>query len=369
MVTRVGVVGGGNIATSRHIPAFERFDDATVVGVYDRNEERTRTVAAEYGVSPAEGFEELCERADLVSLCTPPTVHAEQTRRAMEHGCHVLSEKPMAMSSEDARAMIETAAEHDRVLSVVHNFLHMRSIVAARKLASNGELGEITRTYMIKPESDEKRAKEYLSRESMPDGDEGRREWKLYRLFWDEAAHLMYLTQAFVGETTLTDAEVRGGPKTTYGTIEARFEGDLGAEGNVSLILDAPISEWWFVVMGTDGIVLIDIYRDLLVRFDREPDHSAGRVLGVLVSGLSQMGFGAARSGIEFLTDRYRHGYRIPDAGFSAQVADVLGAIEGDGELRVPPSVDAGAIGAMEEVMAETGLLPEDPHSAHTRSS
>jgi len=368
MSIRVGVVGAGNIATSRHLPAFERADGAAVVGVYDRNDERTRAAAAEHDVWGAPDFESLCDRVDLVSLCTPPTVHADQTRRATELGCHVLCEKPMAMSTEGGRAMLDAAEEHDRVLSVVHNFLHVRSVAETRERLEAGALGEVTRTYMIKPESDEKRAKEYLDRASMPDvvDDGDARDWKRYRLFWDEAAHLMYLTQEFVGETTLANAAVRDGPKTTYGTIAARFEGADGAEGNVSLILDAPISEWWFVVMGTEGIALIDIYRDLRLTFDREPDHSATRVLKVLLSGIAQATAGSVRSGLGLVDDRLRNGYRIPDAGFSTQLEDVLDAIRHGDSLRVPPTTDLAALRAMERVMDATGLLPDDPRAAHS---
>jgi predicted dehydrogenase len=368
MQTKVGVVGAGNIGTSRHLPAFQRRDDVTVVGVYDRNEERTKVAANEYDIWAAPDFDALCERAELVSLCTPPTTHADQTRRAMELDCHVLSEKPMAMSTDDAQSMLDAADEHDRLLSVVHNFLHMRSINEARNRLKAGELGDITRTYMIKPESDEKRAKEYLDRESMPAGDQGR-DWKLYRLFWDEAAHLMYLTQEFAGDLNLAEAAVREGRHTTYGTINARFDSETGAEGNVSLILDAPISEWWFVVMGTEGICLIDIYRDLCLSFDREPDHSATRVLKVLLSGVGQALLGSFRSGFELVDSRLRQDYRIPDAGFSTQLDDLLGAVQHGEDLRVSPEIDRDAIRAMEQVMEATGLLPEDPHAAHSSSS
>lgn len=355
MTITIGVVGAGNIATSRHIPAFEDHDRVRVEAVYDTDTEKTQSVADEYDISAAESFERLCGSVDLVSLCTPPSVHHDQTIEALEAGCHVLCEKPMAMTEAEAESMIESADENDRILSVVHNFLYMDAIERTRSLIENGTLGTITRTHMLKPESEEKRAKQYLDRSDTA-ADEAYEEWKLYRLFWDEAAHLMYLTRDVLGDIRLDTASATPSPVSTYGSVRARFTTEDNAEGAITMLLDAPISEWWFVVVGTDGIVLVDIYRDLAIHFDREPDHSAGRVLKVLLSGLKQAGFGSFASGLGLLKDRYVKNYRIPDAGFSTQIDHLVDAIENDEPLPVPPSEDRDAIAAMEAVVEATPM-------------
>ena len=355
MTITVGVVGAGNIATSRHIPAFRNHDRFTVTAVYDTSAEKTQSVAAEYDIRAAPGFETLCEHVDLVSLCTPPSVHCEQTLDALEAGCHVLCEKPMAMTAAEAETMIDAADSHDRVLSVVHNFLFMDSIERTRDLVSAGELGTITRTHMVKPESEEKRAKAYLDRADAP-AETAYEEWKLYRLFWDEAAHLLYLTGGVLGELSLEAADVTPTPVSTYGTISARFRSETGAAGAITMLLDAPISEWWFVVVGTEGIVLVDIYRDLSIRFDRESDHSASRVLEVLLRGLTQAGIGGFTSGLGLLKDRFLDGYRIPDAGFSTQLEHVASAVEYGRPLPIPPSTDRSAVAAMEAVVEATPM-------------
>ena len=355
MSITMGVVGAGNIATSRHIPAFQDHDRVTVAAVYDTNESKTTSAAQEYDIRAATSFQDLYEQVDVVSLCTPPSVHHEQAIEALGAGCHVLCEKPMAMTGTEAAEMVAAAEEHDRVLSVVHNFLYMDSIESVRHLVDSGQLGTITRTHMIKPESEEKRAKEYLDRTAVPDQTTDE-EWKLYRLFWDEAAHLMYLTRDVLGEMSLAEARVTPTPVTRYATIRARFTNEDDVEGNVLMLLDAPISEWWFVVVGTQGIALVDIYRDLAIHFDREPDHSAGRVLKVLLSGLGQAGFGAFRSGLGLLKDRYVNEYRIPDAGFSTQIDHLVAAIERGHPLPTPPTEDQKAVEAMEAVVEATPM-------------
>jgi len=351
---RVAVSGAGNIATSRHLPTYAASDRINLVGVYDRNEQKTRDASKEYDIPAADSFQELCDRAELVVLCTPPDIHCEQAVKAMHAGCHVLTEKPMAMTTAETDEMIKVAEGTGQILSVVHNFLYMDSILEARKLVDSGNLGTVTRTYMVKPESEQKRAKQYLER-----GDAGGEAWKLFRLFWDEAAHLMYLTEAFTDELSLRRAEVSSSVATTHGTIRAQFEGKSGAEGNLSMLLDAPISEWWFVVIGTDGIIFIDIYRDLTIKLNREPDHSATRVLTVLLSGIFQAGFGAFESGLSLLKDRYSGGNRIPDAGFSRQLEELLDSIETGGEPPVTGKQSARTIHAMEAVADATRMQRE----------
>jgi predicted dehydrogenase len=230
----------------------------------------------------------------------------------------------------------------------------MDAIEEARDLVDSGALGTITRTHMLKPESEEKRAKEYLDDAARPET--ATDEWKLYRLFWDEAAHLMYLTRDVLGDIDLAAATATPTPVSTYGTLRARFTADGAAEGNVTMLLDAPISEWWFVVVGTDGIVLVDIYRDLAIHFDREPDHSATRVLKVLLSGIGQAGLGAFLSGLDLVTSRLVDDYRIPDAGFSTQLDHLADAIEHDRPLPTPPSEDRKAVAAMEAAVEATPM-------------
>lgn len=361
---RVAIAGAGNIATSRHLPTYAANERIDLVGIYDPNDGKSYKASTEYDAPAADSFEELCDSAELIVLCTPPDIHCEQAVTAMQRGCHVLTEKPMAMTAAETEEMIEVANETSQILSVVHNFLYMDSILEARELVDSGQLGTVTRTYMIKPESEQKRAKQYLER-----GEGGDEAWKLFRLFWDEAAHLMYLTEAFIGELSLRRAEVSSSVATTHGTIRAQFEGASGAEGNLSMLLDAPISEWWFVVIGTDGIALVDIYRDLIITFDREPDHSATRVLQVLLSGIFQAGLGSFTSGLSLIQDRYGGGNRIPDAGFSRQLVELLDAIESDDEPPVTGRQSARTIHAMEAVADATRMQRKQTTTANQSSS
>ncbi|MDF2669707.1 MAG: oxidoreductase domain protein [Paenibacillus sp.] len=105
---RFAVVGCGVIAKS-HLIGIEQTDTAVLVAVCDANPERAKEYAETYGVRAFTAYTELLasDEVDVVCLCTPSGMHAEQTIQAAQAGKHVVCEKPMAIVLEDARRMIE----------------------------------------------------------------------------------------------------------------------------------------------------------------------------------------------------------------------------------------------------------------------
>jgi len=347
MGIRVGIIGAGNIAVSRHFPTYQNSDRAQVSGIYDNDIQKTRSVADEWDITAMSNLGELFSKADLISICTPPSKHCEQAVNALNNGCHVLTEKPMAMSTAEADKMINAAEENDRILSVVHNFQFMKRMRSALELQETGQLGNVNRTFAVLLKN-KQQGKAYLS------GDEGG--WSGMR-FWDEAPHMMYLTRAFIGDMELDNAEATTDESgTAYRTLRTQFEGTTGATGTVSFVWDSPITEWWLVVVGTQGIVFIDIFRDLLVEFNREKAHSAVRVISVLSSAIGQLAAGGFRSGVQHIHDRIVRGYRIPDSGFSDQVGRVLTAISEGSEPPITGKESKRILEHMEAVAGDAGL-------------
>jgi predicted dehydrogenase len=80
---------------------------------------------------------------DAVVICTPPDTHHRIAKDCLEHGLHVLIEKPMTTSSADARDLIEVADRNDRVLMVGHTFVYNTAVQALKQLITAGTLGEI----------------------------------------------------------------------------------------------------------------------------------------------------------------------------------------------------------------------------------
>jgi len=345
---RVGVVGAGFIANSRHLPAYQNNDRVEVIGIHDKNERKAESVSRNHETPAYGSFDELCEAADVVSLCTPPRVHCEQAVAAMETGCHVLTEKPMAMSMDEAMRMIETAEETNRVFSVVHNFIFMKSIRDARERVAAGEIGNVVRTqaFIVKKEN---QSKEYVQ-DALERGDVGVQ-------FWDEAPHMMYLTRAFIGEMNLGDAQgTTHNDRPGYRSVRAQFTGEGDALGGISFMWDAPLSEWWFVIFGEDGLIAVDIYRDLLLQFSAEAEHSALRVISLLYSAVGQAALGGITAGLRYLQDRFVEGYEIPDAGFSYQIHCFVDAVIEGEEPPITGAESRAVLGDMYAISEATGI-------------
>ena len=108
MKTRVAIVGCGGIAALRHIPAMKLLENAEITAYYDLFYDRAKEYAAKYGGTAYENYDTMLAEApvDAVVVCTAARSHCEMTVKALLAGKHVLCEKPMAISAEDAREMI-----------------------------------------------------------------------------------------------------------------------------------------------------------------------------------------------------------------------------------------------------------------------
>lgn len=141
---RVALVGCGNIGVKGHIPAYTELPDAGITAVCDADEGLARTAAALTGATAYTDFDELLagEDIDAVDICTPPWTHAELTIKAAAAGKHILCEKPIAPSLEDADAMIAAAAANGVKLMVgqTRRFDHRYRTVKDQIIA--GQIGK-----------------------------------------------------------------------------------------------------------------------------------------------------------------------------------------------------------------------------------
>src|SRR5688572_17009730 len=103
-VLRVGIVGCGRVARY-HIQFVSEIKYARVVGLVDQDETTARRLGELYGVQHIDSsLEGLLESTtiDVLHILTPPTYHYAQAVAAIDHGLHVLIEKPCALSTQDA---------------------------------------------------------------------------------------------------------------------------------------------------------------------------------------------------------------------------------------------------------------------------
>ncbi len=140
---RVGFIGVGGIAVSRHIPSFLTLSDQVeLTAVCDVNQERAASVAAEFSIPfYTSHYAELFEHVDAVTICTPNKFHAEIAIAAFNAGKHVLCEKPMAMTTKECESMIEASEAAGKVLMIAYHYRHMKEARAAKRFIDEGEIG------------------------------------------------------------------------------------------------------------------------------------------------------------------------------------------------------------------------------------
>ncbi len=110
MRLRFGIVGCGRIAP-RHAQSIAALPEAQLVAVCDKVESRVERFAAEHHAQALTDYQRLLDRADvdIVNICTPSGLHAQMAIDALQAGKHVILEKPMALSLEDADQIIAAA--------------------------------------------------------------------------------------------------------------------------------------------------------------------------------------------------------------------------------------------------------------------
>ena len=114
---RWGVLGVAKIATDKVIPAMQRGQWSTVTAIASRDLEKARAAAAKLGIPKAYGsYEELLADDDIDAIYNPlPNhLHVPWTIKAAERGKHVLCEKPIALSADEARQLLAVARSHGR---------------------------------------------------------------------------------------------------------------------------------------------------------------------------------------------------------------------------------------------------------------
>lgn len=116
---RAGVIGVGYLGRF-HAQKYAALDHVDLVGVADTDHARATEVAAEIGTEAVTDYRELLGRVDAVSIVVPTRFHHQVAAEFLRHGSHVLVEKPITTSLDEADDLIQLARRHDRRLQVGH---------------------------------------------------------------------------------------------------------------------------------------------------------------------------------------------------------------------------------------------------------
>ncbi len=147
---KAGVIGTGSLG-SNHARIYSSSNSIESLFLYDRVIERAEKIARKYGGVCCSTVEELLDRCDLVSVCTPATNHNYSAVEALQRGVHVLVEKPLASSSAEGEEMVSKAERMGCILQVGHIERFNGAFQAAHRLVNNPMFIEIHRLGMFTP--------------------------------------------------------------------------------------------------------------------------------------------------------------------------------------------------------------------------
>ena len=336
---KVAVVGAGFVTQKRHIPAFLRLKKQVFVcAICDLKLELAKSVASRFGIPNVySNLSDMLkkEKPDVVDICTPPKVHAPVAIEAMENGCHVLLEKPMASSLSDCDNMIQASRKHGVKLSVVHNQRFYPPFLKAEQLVKNGSIGELTGMRIISLTPRE----EYLVHEN---------HW-IHRLpggvIGETGPHVVYMSLAFV--KNVKNVEVTARKKTDYPWVlfdDYRIE--LEGENITSSIILSHTNNYTISevdLFGTDYALKMDLQSMLLVRYRR----NSLKPVDVSMSCLSiarQIIGGVASNALKTV-------FRRPMLGHDIMIEKFVKSIINDQPVPVTPEEGRETIRVMEMIV------------------
>lgn len=279
----VGIVGCGAVAVKRHIPAFRRLSNVSIQAVCDNNIDVAKKVANQFGIpnvhSDLSGMLSR-NKLDIVDICTPPHTHATIAVGALEYGCHVLLEKPMALSVVDCDAMIHASEENKKQLCIIHNVLFHPPLVEAKKIVQSGAIGEVvgTRVFLADPKEEMIMRKDYWIHK-LPGG-----------VIGETCPHPTYLSLAFMDKVKSVDVFAKcvlEHPWAKFDEFRIELEGEKTL-GSVMISYSTNRYNATMDIWGTEGALSLNMQTMTLIKYGAKPKLSYGSVAQMSINSISQ---------------------------------------------------------------------------------
>jgi UDP-N-acetylglucosamine 3-dehydrogenase len=269
---RAGVVGCGFIAQNAHIPSIHRCKNVSLAAICDRNGDLVRSVARKFKIAKYyTDFQEMLdlERLDVVNVCTSIDTHASLAIQAMEAGCHVFTEKPLALNTKDADRMIEVSRKNNVKLGTNHHLLFIPPVQKIRRILDKGTIGNLVRVEI----------KQSCPPEDFPIVADPNHWW--HRLpggvFGDTLPHPIYLAREFLGEIEAVAVY----PKKMGNLEHMRFDEVQivleGREGVGTIISSCNWPSLWLIdIFGTKRNIHANLHNSVVITYGGKTDMGKG---------------------------------------------------------------------------------------------
>lgn len=285
---RVGFIGAGWWVTTNHLPILKARDDVELVAICRLGRELLIQIKDKFGIQFAtEDYRELLEQdLDAVIVGSPHNLHYEHALAALQKGCHVLVEKPMALNATEAWELVNTAKAKNLHLLVPYGWHYKPFVQHAKRLMDEGVVGQVEYVlcHMASPTKgffagDGRPPSQWEPTIAAPDP----ATWQVkekgggygHGQITHSSALMFWLTGLRAKEVTCRMTSPNSGVDM-YNTASVVF--DNGAIGSISGAATLPDDDKFQVdlrIFGTEGVLMLDVERERLEvrRHDKQHQH------------------------------------------------------------------------------------------------
>lgn len=145
---KIGIIGCGGIANGKHLPSLTKLEEVEIVAFCDIDIKKAKLASENYGAENAKVYEDYKEllkdnSIEVIHVCTPNNSHKHITVDSLDSGKHVMCEKPMAKTTEEAQAMIDASERNNKKLTIGYQNRFRADSQYLYKITQRGDLGEI----------------------------------------------------------------------------------------------------------------------------------------------------------------------------------------------------------------------------------
>lgn len=306
---KVCIIGAGNISNTRHIPALKKIKNVEILGVISDNIKNIEKTQNKYHFpnqlvvdDPKNNIDKLrnCswfKDIDAVVIGAPPHQHYPLVKLSLLLDKHVMVEKPMMMNVDECKELIDLAKKKKKIFSVMHNFQFASDMKKLNKIISEKKSDEIQAITEIQFTNRKRRLPVWYN--ELPLG-----------LFYDEAAHFIYLLEKHAGTVTIENVHAtyninkEATPSTLSVTAKA---GNVPVQ--ILMNLNSPICEWYYIVSFEKELYFYDFFKDILIKVPTDNEHYSKDVLKVDLKFTFQYWAKFARNGFRMLAGNLLYGH------------------------------------------------------------
>lgn len=345
---RVGLVGAGHISEF-HVQALRRIPFVQIVGVVDLDRPKAEALGKKFDLPVLGGVAELrAAGANVIHVMTPPHTHAAVATEALDLGCHVFVEKPLATDADDCIRLRDLAKAKGLEVGVSHSLLFDPQIRAALEAVRRGELGDIIGVDIL-------RSSMYPPYAGGPLPPQYRTAGYPFR---DLGIHALYVLEAFLGPIEKVAATWRpgaGDANLAFNDWRVLVTCARGL-GQVQLSWGVRPLQHQIIIQGSKGVMRLDLFLMFQARRMAAPlPKAAERIVNALTDSIQPL-IDVPRNVVAFARKKIRqyHGvqeliiafYEALDHGTRppATAADAVSVVKWTEEVARAADRDAEAI-------------------------